>query len=48
MPAHAQGSDTPPGGMSNWSMTVLYIRLSGGEQVQTKNFALSGSEFIHP
>ncbi|UIO95090.1 hypothetical protein LYZ41_12900 [Elizabethkingia miricola] len=48
MPAHAQGSDTPPGGMSNWSMTVLCIRLSGGEQVQTKNFVLSGSEFIHP
>ncbi|OPC36140.1 phage tail protein [Elizabethkingia miricola] len=48
MPVHAQGSDAPIGGMSNWSITVLCIRLSGGEQVQTKNISMSGSEFIHP
>ncbi|MBE9391963.1 hypothetical protein [Elizabethkingia anophelis] len=48
MPAHAQGSDAPVGGMSNWSITILCIRLAGGEQVQTKNISMSGSEFIHP
>ena len=48
MPAHAQGSDAPVGGMSNWSITILCIRLAGGDQVQTKNISMSGSEFIHP
>ncbi|MDV3734219.1 hypothetical protein CMU34_12030 [Elizabethkingia anophelis] len=48
MPANAQGSDAPVGGMSNWSITILCIRLAGGEQVQTKNISMSGSKFIHP